>query len=147
MFQPLTEFQRRFLQSSVDSIYLGFKTRVANGRRKDIQFIDSIAQGRVWSGQQALQLGLIDRSGSIQDAVDCAARMAKTSDYRLREYPEPKGLVDLLLNNYKKSVKMQAMKDELGTGGMQLYDALSNLRSGIGLNQARLPFDLLITEK
>ncbi len=51
---------------------------------------------RVWSGEKALKLGLIDRIGGVQDALDCAARMAKLKSYRLHEYPEPENFLDLL---------------------------------------------------
>ena len=88
--KPLTEMQKRYFQNDVDSIYLTFKSRVANGRKKDIQYVDSIAQGRVWLGEKGLDLGLVDKLGGLQDAVDCAARLAKISDYILKEYPEPK---------------------------------------------------------
>ncbi len=109
--------QRRFLQNEVDSIYLLFKTRVAEGRGKTVSYIDSIAQGRVWSGQRALSLGLVDRIGSLQDAIACAARMSKLTDYRLKEYPEPKGLLDQLLGSYRKSISVKSMKEELGEDG------------------------------
>ena len=73
--------------------------------KKDITYIDSIGQGRVWSGEKGLKLGLVDRIGGVQDALDCAARMAKLKSYRLTEYPEPENFLDLLLKNYKQSVK------------------------------------------
>jgi protease-4 len=140
--KPLTEMQRRFIQNQVDSIYHDFKSRVAAGRKKTIEYIDSIGQGRVWSGEKALQIGLIDRLGGVQDAVDCAARLAKTTDYRLREYPEPKNFLDLLLGNYNRSVKVKLMKEELGPEGFKVYDSVKKLKSMIGNIQARMPFGL-----
>lgn len=59
--RPLTENEKQFIQGQVDQIYLDFKTRVAEGRKKDINYIDSIAQGRVWTGTRAIQLGLADK--------------------------------------------------------------------------------------
>jgi protease IV len=145
-FMPLTDKQKMYFQNSVDSIYMDFKSRVAAGRKKDIVYIDSIAQGRVWSGARALQLGLIDRLGGLQDAVDCAARLAKTTDYRLREFPEPKNVLDLLLNNYKKSAAAASVKEQLGNDGAKIYQSFSDMKSWIGTPQTRMPFDLQIIE-
>ena len=61
-------------------------------------YVDSIAQGRVWSGADALQIGLVDKIGNLQDAINAAAKLAKTSDFRLREYPETSGWLERLLN-------------------------------------------------
>ncbi|MBS1600159.1 MAG: signal peptide peptidase SppA [Bacteroidetes bacterium] len=137
--KPLTALQKKYFQDEVDSIYHDFKTRVAEGRKKTIQYVDSIGQGRVWSGERALQLGLVDRLGGLQDAIDCAARMAKTNDYRLREYPEEKNIFDLLLNSYGKSARIKSIKEELGEDGFKAYQSIKTLKSMIGSAQARMP--------
>jgi protease-4 len=142
MVQPLTDLQRRFLQEDVDSIYYDFKRRVADGRKKDIGYIDSIAQGRVWGGEKARRLGLVDEIGGIQDAIRCAARLAKTSSYRLREFPEPKNFLDLLLNDYKETVKMRSIRQDLGDAGLKWYRTAADLQSMAGVPQMRLPFML-----
>ena len=142
--KPLTDMQKKYFQNEVDSIYHDFKTRVADGRKKDVNYIDSIAQGRVWVGEKALELGLVDRIGGLQDAVNCAAGMAKISDYRLKEFPEQRNFIDQLLGNYKKSVRVKAMKEELGEDGYKTYSKISRLRSLVGTTQARLPFDITI---
>ena len=142
--KPLTDLQRKYFQSEVDSIYTTFKSRVAHGRRKSMDYIDSIAQGRVWSGRRALDLGLIDRLGSLQDAIACAARMAKTNNYRLREYPETKNIIDQFLSTYKRSIHTKTMQEELGEEGMKTYRTLQRLKSMVGTVQARDPVDLEI---
>ena len=142
--KPLTPAQRVYLQNEVDTTYLDFKTRVANGRNKTIEYVDSIGQGRVWSGQKGLELGLVDRMGTMQDAIDCAARMAKTHDYNLKEYPESQGFLDLLLGKYKRSISLKAMKDELGEEGYRTYTTLKKAKASMGITQAKLPFDLTI---
>lgn len=142
--KPLTEMQKRFFQNQVDTIYSDFKSRVAHGRGRSMEYIDSIGQGRVWSGERALKLGLVDKLGGLQDAIDCAARMAKTSDYRLREYPEAKNFFDLLLGNYKRSIQLQTMKEELGEDGFKTYLTIKKLKDMIGSAQARLPVDIEI---
>ena len=141
MYQPLTDMQKKFIQNDVDSIYYDFTSRVASGRNRSITYIDSIGQGRVWSGEKGLKLGLVDRIGGVQDALDCAARMAKLKTYRLREYPEPENFLDLLLNNYKQSVKAKAIREDLGEQGVKWYQMISEYQSSAGVPQARLPFE------
>jgi protease-4 len=140
LYQPLTDLQKKFMQNDVDSIYHDFTSRVAVGRHKSIEYIDSIGQGRIWSGEKGLQLGLVDRIGGVQDAVDCAARMAKTKSYRLHEYPEPENFFDLLLNSYKQSVKLKTIREDLGDEGVNWYQMMSQYQSMAGLPQARMPF-------
>jgi protease IV len=141
MYQPLTDLQKKFMQNDVDSIYHDFTSRVAAGRNKPVSYVDSIGQGRIWSGTMALQLGLVDRIGGVQDALDCAARMAKLQSYRLREYPEPENFLDLLLNNYKQSVKMKTIHEDLGDQGVAWYQMMSDYQGMAGIPQARLPFE------
>ena len=142
--KPLTDMQKRFLQNDVDSIYHDFKSRVAAGRNKSIEYIDSIGQGRVWSGVKGLELGLVDRLGGLQDAVDCAARMAKTKDYRLREYPEEKTVLEQFLGNYRRSIEVRSMKQELGEEGFRTFKAISKIKTMMGIPQARLPYEFAI---
>jgi len=142
--RPLNQAERLYIQNEIDTIYHDFKTRVSDGRKKSIEYIDSIAQGRVWSGTMGHSLGLVDRIGTLQDAIDCAARMAKTSDYRLVESPEPKSFIDRLLSNYKKSAGMKAVKEEIGEEGFRTYTLLKKVKAMVGVTEARLPFDLVI---
>jgi protease-4 len=138
--RPLNETEKRFFQSSTDSIYLTFKTRVADGRKKEVTYIDSIAQGRVWTGSRGLQVGLVDRIGTMQDAMDCAARMAKMDSYHVKEYPEKKTLFEQIMNSYKKSVKTKMIKEEIGVDQMRILKELKQVKQMIGIPQARLPF-------
>ena len=98
--KPLSEQEKSFLQASVDSVYHTFKTRVSGGRKITMFNVDSLAQGRVWMGTHAKTNGLVDRIGTLQDAVDCAARLAKIKDgdYKLREYPEKKSFIEQIMS-------------------------------------------------
>jgi len=140
--KPLTPMQKRYLQDQVDTIYNDFKSRVAHGRNMSMAFVDSIGQGRIWSGERALRLGLVDRLGSVQDAVECAARLAKTTNYRLKEYPEPKNFIDLILGNYKKSAQTNAIREEIGDEQYKIFQRLQSLKSMIGSAQTRMPYEL-----
>ena len=141
--RPLTETEKRFMQASVDSIYNVFKNRVANGRTKDISYIDSIAQGHVYTGSRALQLALTDKTGTLQDAVDCAARMAKLKEYGTKEYPEKKSFWEELLNSssYKASMQENAIKENIGNQQYSILQQVKKLKVLMQAPQTRLPFD------
>lgn len=140
--RPLNEAEQKIMQNSVDRIYLQFKQRVAAGRKKDIAYVDSIAQGRVWSGEDGLRLGLVDRIGSLQDAVACAARLAKTTDYRLREYPEPRGLMDQLFDK-KEPDPSVLVREHLGEENFRIFQQFTRIREMSGV-QARMPFEIVV---
>ena len=142
--RPLSPAEKAMIQSDVDTIYHDFKSRVAKGRGRSIDYIDSIAQGRVWSGTMGLSLGLVDRIGTLQDAINCAARMGQTEDFRVVEYPEPRSFLDRILGSYKRSMSVKAMKDEIGEDGYRTFTTLKKVKSMVGVAQTRLPFDLVI---
>jgi protease-4 len=144
--RPLTETEKRFLQSSVDSIYNVFKSRVAGGRKIDLVFIDSIAQGHVYTGGRSITLKLVDRTGTIQDAVDCAARMAKLQTYRTREYPEKRSILEEVLQStsYTNASSEQAIKEKIGEPQYEMFQQVRKLQDLMKSPQARLPFDLTI---
>ena len=139
--RPMNDAEKKIIQNEIDTIYHDFKSRVATGRNKDINFIDSIAQGRVWTGTRARDLGLVDKIGNLDDAIACAARMGKTTEYTLREYPEPRSLFDILTNSYKKTVKSKAIQEELGKEGYLIYQNIKRVKEMSGTVQARLPFE------
>ncbi len=142
--RPLTASEKIIIQGQIDTIYTDFKTRVSEGRKKDMVYIDSIAQGRVWTGNRAKEIGLVDKIGGLQDAVNCAANMAKLKEYSIREYPEPKSLLDILKNNYSKTIKTKALKEELGEAEFKLYQQIKRIKELTGTVQARLPYDITI---
>jgi protease-4 len=142
--KPLTPVQKQYIQNEVDTIYHDFKTRVSEGRKKSMAYVDSIGQGRVWSGSRALKLGLVDRLGGLNDALASAANLAKVKEYRLREYPDPPGLFDALFGGLQQNAKNAAITEDLGTNGMKTYSTLKRLKQLLGITQARMPFDLMI---
>jgi len=146
VYRPMNENEKKFVQQNIDEIYLSFKQRVADGRKKTVDFIDSIAQGRVWSGNKAIENGLIDKFGGLQDAVDCAARMAKLSNYRLREYPEIQNVFDRLLGGGSKenTLKTEMLKKELGEDQYKIYNEMLRIKQITNSAQTRLPFEFFI---
>jgi len=141
--KPLDETGRKIVQSGIERIYQQFKQRVATGRKRDTAYIETIAQGRVWSGQDALRIGLVDRLGNLQDAINCAARMAKLSDYGLREYPETEGWFNNLFNK-KKAEPAALIREEIGEENYKIIEQLKKIRELTGSAQARLPFEIII---
>ncbi|HSB92187.1 MAG TPA: signal peptide peptidase SppA, partial [Flavitalea sp.] len=140
--RPLTEMQKRMIQVGVDSTYKDFVSAVASGRKKDTGYIYSIAQGRIWSGTQGVKLGLVDRIGGVQDAINCAARMARLNEYRLREYPEPESWFDMIFGGYKKEMKEQAIREEIGSEGFKTYQLLNSIKGMMGQEQARMLYTI-----
>ncbi len=138
--RPLTETEKRFMQSGVDTIYHTFKSRVAEGRNRDIVYIDSIAQGRVWTGSRAISVGLVDKIGTMQDAVNYAVGMAKIKSYRIKEFPQKKNILEQLLENYKKTVKVNLIKEEIGVKEYGMLQQLKQVKNMFGEPQSRLPF-------
>jgi len=142
--RPLSDMEKKFLQNDVDSIYNTFLHRVSAGRRIDVALVDSIGQGRVWTGTRGIQIGLADKLGNLQDAIDCAARMAKVKDFRLKEYPEPLSWWETIFGGYKKSMQAKAMKEQLGEEGVNIYNNIKKIKQSAGSTQARLPFEISI---
>ncbi|MCU7552449.1 signal peptide peptidase SppA [Chitinophagaceae bacterium LB-8] len=144
VYRPLNEREQKLMQNSVDRIYLQFKQRVAKGRKKDMAYVDSIAQGRVWSGDDAIKLGLVDKIGGLQSAIDCAARMVKTNNYRLREYPEKTNWLERILNPSKSSDEANFIKQQVGEENFKVYQQLLRIRQLCGTAQARIPFEFYL---
>jgi protease-4 len=144
IYRQMNENEKKMIQSEIEVTYMQFKQRVADGRKKDMAFVDSIAQGRVWTGKRAIDIGLIDRFGGIDDAVKCAARMAKLTDYRVREFPEPLNFFDQLLGKKDPMNYTKALKEEMGEDNYKIYLELKRVKELSGSVQARLPFQFFI---
>lgn len=134
----LTEEEKTILQTGVNNIYQVFMKRVADGRKMSVAEVDSIGQGRVWTGEQALKLGLVDKLASLDDAVKAAASKAKLTDYRVSEYPRAKEPFANLLSSSKDKIKLWFLEDELGTYVKYLQE-IKKVSSLSGV-QARLPY-------
>jgi protease-4 len=142
--RPLNDAEKKFIQNSIDTIYDAFKGRVSEGRKLSLANVDSIAQGRVWTGKRALQIHLVDRLGNINDAINCASRMAKLKSYTLKEYPEKKSFFEKIFNDYKNDVKTKTIKEEIGEEQYTIFKQLKSIRKMVAIPQARLPFEISI---
>src|SRR3546814_3223596 len=112
--RPLTADERQILQMQVNQIYDTFLQRVADGRGLTKAQVDSIGQGRVWSGQQAVEHGLVDRLGSIDDAIAAAAGKAGLETYRVVTYPAINSPFEALLGGYTDRISTWFSTREVG---------------------------------
>ncbi len=144
VYRPLNENEKKLVQAHVNMIYSQFKQRVAEGRKKDTAYIDSIAQGRVWTGARAKDIGLIDRFGGLDEAIQSAASMAKLTDYSIREYPQPKNIFDQLFGKSDPLNYTEKIKQEMGEDNYKIYLELKRVKELSNTVQARLPFQFFI---
>jgi len=141
--RPLTPEEKAILQMEVNRGYDEFTKAVAEGRHKTQAYINSIGQGRVWTGEQALQNGLVDRLGNINDAIRSAAKAAKISSYKLVAYPEQKTFFHHLGSGISEQMKTHYMKSELGDN-FKYYQQIKGVTQMMRSPQARLPYDIVI---
>lgn len=138
--RPMTGEERTIAQNGVNLVYDTFLTRVAEGRKMSKDMVDSIGQGRVWSGAQALEINLVDRLATLDDAVKSAAAMAKIDTYRVMEYPREKDPFSSLFSTSKEKIKMWLVNDELGEYA-QYLKRMKDVVKTKGV-QARVPYQL-----
>lgn len=141
--RPLTPEERAILQKSVNHGYDTFTKHVAEGRKKTQEYINSIGQGRVWTGEQALKIGLVDRLGNIDDAVASAAKKAKLKEYQLVNYPEQKSIFSQLGQGFSASIKAHFVKAELGDN-YKYYQQIKGVTEMMRTPQARMPYNVVI---
>jgi len=136
--------EKTLLQAYTVKAYDMFLTRCADGRpNKSKAAIDSIGQGRVWTGVQALQLGLVDELGGLDKAIEVAAQRAGLEIYDTNHYPVQKDFFTLLLEESMGGVKMRLLKSLLSESEFRNYSLLKNVEQQDYI-QARMPFDLEI---
>ncbi|SEO72634.1 signal peptide peptidase SppA [Mucilaginibacter sp. OK283] len=141
--RPLTPEERAILQNNVNHGYDDFTKAVAAGRGKTQAYINSIGQGRVWTGAQAIKIGLVDRLGNINDAIASAAKKAKLKNYNLVSYPEQKSFFKQLDSDVTGQMKTKMLKSELGDN-YRVYEQIKGLTQIMRSPQARLPYEIVI---
>jgi protease-4 len=141
--RPLTEAEKKFWQKNLDDHYLTFVTKAAEGRKMSVEEILKVASGRVWTGAQAKERGLVDVLGGFDDAVKIAVEQAGiTADYKVKYYPEQKPFFEQLLSQFEDNTRTSTLKSELGEY-YGWYQHLQELKTFQGA-QARMPFKLEI---
>lgn len=146
LFDPMTETFRANIQEGIEQTYTTFLERVSNGRGITMQEADAIAQGRVWSGTDALRIGLVDAIGNVDAAVNAAAELADITEFSVRNYPKYKSGFEQLLEDLEGAsvqLKTNWIKEEVGA---EVYEALEGVKSAMQQKgiQARMPFSIQI---
>lgn len=140
--RPLTSGERFIIQNDVNHIYDTFISRVADGRKKTKEYINSVGGGHVWVGTDAIKIGLADRVGNFNDAIIAAGKKAKIKEYRVVEYPEKIDPLKSLMESSTDKIKVYYAKQEFGDNFL-LYQQMKKaiLNSGV---QARMPFEIIV---
>ncbi len=141
-YRPLTPSERQLIQSDINHVYDTFLNRVAAGRNKSKAAVDSIAGGRVWVGTDAVRIGLADRLGNFQDAINAAAKKAKLENFRVVEYPDKIAPLNQFLSNAEDKIKVYFVREELGESYL-IYEQMKKTILNSGL-QARLPYQIQV---
>ncbi len=141
--RPLTAYEKNVMQKYIEKGYETFLSRVAQGRHMSRDEVHEIAQGRVWTGKDALEVGLVDVLGGMEDALQIAARKAGLDNYRIVEYPTEKDFFQEFLNSFSTSIKTNILKNELGSYYETFRQLQNTLITPEGLT-ARIPYDINI---
>lgn len=143
-FVPLNEKFKAVTLQGIERVYKTFVTHVAEGRKMTFAQVDSIAQGRVWTGTEAQKIGLVDKIGNLNDAIKEAASLAKIKDYSTQNFPEyEKDFADVFAKLPFAKSKESLIKEEIGEENYFLLKQVKKVQLQKGI-QARMPFEISI---
>ncbi len=139
---PLNGLQKKSIQKQVNDIYMDFAGRVAEGRRMTFEQVDAIAQGRIWSGIQAKEIGLVDELGGLDVALKIASEKAGIKNYKIIEYPHTKEPFEKIMELFSSSIDKTFFNNKIPEQFRQIAKASEVLtKSGV---LVRLPFEFRI---
>lgn len=143
-FVPLDENFKTVTLEGVEHIYRTFVTHVAEGRKMTFAQVDAIAQGRVWTGADAIKIGLVDKIGGLDDAIKEAASLAKIKTYSTQNFPEYEKNFDDILENLPFAKSKEAfIKEEIGEENYLVLEQIKRIQAQKGI-QAMMPFTITI---
>ncbi len=147
LFEPIDEDFKAFTLESIESIYATFLQRVATGRKMTVAQVDEIAQGRVWTGTDALKNGLVDELGGLDAAIAYAAKISKSTNFKTRNYPEYEKTFEDILGRFTgvslfKS-KETLLKEQIGEQNYMVLEKIKRINELRGV-QALMPFEITI---
>jgi len=146
VFKPIDEKFRIVTQESVERIYNTFLNRVAEGRKMTFPQVDAIAQGRVWSGSEAMKVGLVDEIGGMDAALKEASKLAKINTYKTQNFPQYEKSFDDLLSNLGLpffKTKESFIKEEVGVENYKIIEQIRKMNTKKG-TQFLMPFEINI---
>jgi protease-4 len=138
IYRPMNSYEKELMQMNIEKIYNDFVSKVASGRKMSSESVDSIGQGRVWSGTSALKIGLVDEIGGLKDAIKGAANLAGIESYSIRELPVIEDPYTRILSQLGGEVKTSILKNELGES-VKYYNMVQEIKEMSGI-QVRLPY-------
>lgn len=142
-YRPMTEYEKTLMQKMVEKGYDLFTTRCADGRGMTQEQIDAIGQGRVWTGAMALERGLVDVLGGLDDAIDIAVKKAGVEGYTLKSYPEQEGGIFSMFSDMKdNTIRQQVLKGDAAKIFNDVY-TISQIDK-MDRVQARMPYNIII---
>ena len=142
--RPMNDLEKKMIQKSIENIYKRFKQVVSEGRKRDTAYIESIAQGRVWSGIKAKEIGLVDALGGLSDAIQSAAKKAKLNNYEVVEYPEKKSFLEQIFNFSLEPDTQISLRKALGEEQYYLFKQMRSVQNMSNIPQAKMPFEIKI---
>lgn len=113
-YRKMTPFEAGLMQNYVENTYQTFLSHVADGRKMQTVAVDSIGQGRVWSGENALTIGLVDQFGGLKEAIELARQKAGIEKFRVKEFPKLKDPFQELLKNFSAQMQAKVLRSYLG---------------------------------
>jgi protease-4 len=140
---PWSEREHTYLQERTDAYYELFLNKVAEGRDMTRDEVHAIAQGRIWSGKKAVEIGLVDKLGTLEDAIEAAANLAGLEEYRIKEYPVLQNPLQKMITDIidpGSSGVQSIMKTEIPQI-MRFWQVVQS-----GEPQARLPYGIVPVE-
>ena len=144
LFEPMQESFKNQIQESIEDTYQTFLQRVSEGRNMTMAQVDSVAQGRVWSGTEALEIGLVDELGNLDDAISAAAEIASLKSYSVKKFPRYKSGFERFMEDLEGAslqLKDNLLKNEIGDEAYMILKELKSFKEQKGI-QARMPFAL-----
>ena len=146
VFEPMSDEFRSTIEEGIESTYNVFLDRVASGRNMSTAEVDALAQGRVWSGVDALENGLIDKLGGLDDAIEEAAMLAELDEFGIRKYPRYKSDFERFMEDMggaSSEITESIIEKEVGTDTYEIIKELRNAIKQKGI-QARMPYTIKI---
>lgn len=140
-YRPMNTEERAILQRYINNGYELFTKRCAEGRNMNIDSLKAIAEGRIYSGTDAMRLGLVDEMGGLEEAITFAAKKANISDYTLKYYPSVKSLIEQISDIFSTSIEEHIVKSQLGEN-YRLFRTIQRAQTTTGI-KAIMPYSII----
>lgn len=138
VYRPMTSYEKEVMQAGVDKIYFDFISKVSSGRNMSTEAVDNIGQGRVWSGADAMGIGLVDAAAGLTASIDSAAALAGIEKYSLKELPVQEEPYARLVSQLSGDSKIRILKSKFGES-FRFVEELMTIKELSGI-QARMPY-------